>query len=40
LETTGTLASERIDPVQKTLTNGTIRTQLQEIRALLLKSDS
>jgi DNA-binding transcriptional MerR regulator len=38
LETTGTLASERIDPVQKTLAHGTIRAQLQEIRALL-KSD-
>jgi DNA-binding transcriptional MerR regulator len=39
LEAAGAPESERIDLVQKTLTNGTIRAQLQEIRALL-KSDS
>jgi DNA-binding transcriptional MerR regulator len=35
LETTGTVGREPVDPVQKRLTNGTIRAQLQEIRALL-----
>jgi DNA-binding transcriptional MerR regulator len=39
LETSSSIATERVESVQKPLTNGTIRAQLQEIRALL-KSDS
>jgi DNA-binding transcriptional MerR regulator len=39
LETTGGIAAERAHPLQKSPTNGSIRAQLQEIRALL-KSES
>jgi len=35
LETAGTIGREPVELVQKTLTDGTIRAQLQEIRALL-----
>ena len=35
LDTAGTIARERPEPVDKSLTQGAIRTRLQEIRALL-----